>query len=258
MENGHIMNAICCKGERMNFKWMAIVAVLLPVFEAGAQETGEALSTQKDKVSYGIGVNAAQGFKRLQMDLDLELVIRGLRDGYAGAKLLISEDEIRKVVAAYQQEVAVKQTAAARIAAEKNKREGDAFLEENKKKEGVVTLPSGLQYKILKAGEGKTPTEKDMVQVHYAGTLIDGTEFDSSLPHGQPLTFPLVGVIAGWREALKLMPVGSKWQLFIPPSLAYGTRGSGDKIGPNATLIFEVELLDIKQSGEKPAPASKP
>jgi len=245
----------------MNFKWMAIVVMFFIVFPAGAQETTEAqgtLTTQMEKVSYAIGVNAAQGFKRLEMDINLELVIRGLRDGYTGGKLIISEEESRKVVAAYQQELTAKQAAAKQVAADKNKKEGDAFLEENKKKEGIITLASGLQYKILKAGEGKTPTDKDTVQVQYRGTLIDGTEFDSSFKRGQPATFPLKGIIPGWKEALVLMPVGSKWQLFIPPALAYGTRGSGDKIGPNATLIFEVELLEIKQSGEKPAPAQKP
>jgi FKBP-type peptidyl-prolyl cis-trans isomerase FklB len=235
----------------MNLKWLAIVVAFFTASYAGEQEPRELqetlkLQTQKGKVSYGIGVNAGSGFKRLGMDLDLELVIRGLKDGFSGGKLLISEDEIRQVVASYQQALTTKQEAAARIAAEKNKKEGEAFLAENKKKEGVVTLASGMQYKILKASEGKKPTDRDTVQVHYRGTLIDGTEFDSTLKRGQPLTFPLTGVIAGWKEALKLMPVGSKWQLVIPPALAYGVRGSGESIGPNATLIFEVELLAIK------------
>ncbi len=159
----------------------------------------------------------------------------------------MSDEEMRTVMTAYQKEISQKQAEAAKIAAEKNKKEGDAFLAANKAKEGVITLPSGLQYKILKEGNGKKPTDADTVQVHYRGTLIDGTEFDSSIKRGQPASFPVKQIIPGWREALKLMPVGSKWQLFIPPELAYGARGAGGDIGPNATLIFEVELLAIKQ-----------
>ena len=136
--------------------------------------------------------------------------------------------------------------------AQKNKKEGDAFLTENKKKDGVVTLSDGLQYKILKAGEGRKPTDDDTAEVRYRGTLINGTEFDKSSADGAPETFKVSGVIAGWKEALKLMPVGSKWQLFIPPDLAYGTQGSGRGIGPNATLIFEVELVGIKETPPVP------
>jgi len=147
----------------------------------------------------------------------------------------------------FQVDLRQKQAEATKLAAEKNKKEGEAFLVENKRKEGVVTLPSGLQYKILKAGTGKKPTEGDTVECIHRGTLIDGTEFDSSYRSKKPMTFKVSGgIIQGWSEALKLMPVGSKWQLFIPPQLAYGDRGAGDIIGPNATLIFEVELLAVK------------
>jgi FKBP-type peptidyl-prolyl cis-trans isomerase len=147
---------------------------------------------------------------------------------------------------AFQSDLMKKQSQGKQTAAEENKKTGEAFLAENKKKDGVVALPSGLQYKILKAGKGKKPTDGDKVECHYRGTLIDGTEFDSSYRRGEPATFPVNGVIAGWTEALKLMPVGSKWQLFVPSQLAYKEHGAGADIGPNATLIFEVELLGIK------------
>jgi FKBP-type peptidyl-prolyl cis-trans isomerase FklB len=146
----------------------------------------------------------------------------------------------------FQAELRQRQAVARTKAAEDNKKQGNAFLAENKTKEGVVTLPSGLQYKILKAGGGKTPTDADTVECHYRGTLLNGTEFDSSHLTGKPATIKVTAVIPGWKEALKLMPVGSKWQLFIPPQLAYGERGAGHEIGPNATLLFEVELLAIK------------
>jgi len=231
----------------MKHKLLIIGVMLSGMALAEGQEpqAPQVLQTQKEKLSYGIGVNAARNFKSLELDLDIELLIRALRDVYSGNKLLLSEDELRLVLDAHQKDFLRKQAEAAKALADKNKKEGDAFLAENKTKEGVVTLASGLQYKILKAGEGKMPTESDTVQVQYKGTLIDGTEFDSSYKRGQPAAFPLKNIIAGWREALKLMPVGSRWQLFMPPELAYGTRGSG-QIGPNATLIFEVELLAIQ------------
>ena len=229
----------------MDMKWPAIVIMFFVATPTRAQEA-QALQTQKEKISYGIGVDAARNFKRMELDLDLEMVIKGLRDGYSGGKLLMTDDEIRKTLTAYQQELLQKQAQALKVAGEKNKKEGEAFLAENKTKEGVVTLASGLQYKILKAGDGKMPTDEDTVEVNYRGTLIDGTEFDSSYKRGKPATFQVKGIIPGWKEALKLMPVGSKWQLFIPAELAYGTRGAGGNIGPNATLIFEVELLAIK------------
>ena len=230
----------------MNFKWLAIALLLFAAAPIHAQEQ-QALTTQKEKIGYAIGVDAARNFKRLGLDFDLETLIKALHDVYSGNKLLMSDEEMLTVMTAYQKEITQKQADAAKIAAEKNKKEGDAFLAANKAKEGVITLPSGLQYKILKEGDGKKPTDADTVQVHYRGTLIDGTEFDSSFKRGQPATFPVKQIIPGWREALKLMPVGSKWQLFIPPELAYGARGAGSDIGPNATLIFEVELLAIKQ-----------
>jgi FKBP-type peptidyl-prolyl cis-trans isomerase len=236
----------------VNLKYLIIVLMLFPTIQLSAQEAQEEanLKTQKERLSYSIGVNAGKSLKSMEINLDLELVIQALRDAYSGSKLLMSEEEIRNVLIAYQKERLEKQAEATKLLAEKNKKEGDAFLAENKTKEGVVTLASGLQYKIIKAGEGNKPNDGDTVRVHYRGTLIDGTEFDSSFRRGKPASFRLGNVIAGWTEALKLMPVGSKWQLFIPPDLAYGTRGTGRAIGPNATLIFEVELLAIEPNAK--------
>ena len=233
----------------MNLKYLMAVLMLFPAAQLSAQEAQEkaGLETQKERLSYGIGVNMGKSLKSLEVELDLELVIQALRDAYSDSQLLMSEEEILNVLTAYQKLRLEKQEEETRLLAEKNKREGDAFLAENRTKEGVVTLASGLQYKIIKAGEGNKPKDGDMIRVHYRGTLIDGTEFDSSLKREKPALFRLGSVIPGWTEALKLMPVGSKWQLFVPPDLAYGSRGTGRTIGPNATLIFEVELLAIEQ-----------
>ncbi len=212
---------------------------------AEKQETKKDTMTQKEKVSYSIGVDMARNFKRQGIQVDVDLVIKGLKDGLSGEKLLMPEEDLRNILIAFQSELGRRQAQAKMMAAADNKKKGEAFLAENKTKKGVVTLPSGLQYKILKAGDGKKPTEADTVECHYRGTLINGTELDKS-EAGKPTTFKVTGVIPGWREALQLMPVGSKWQLFIPPHLAYGERGADGRIGPNATLIFEVELLAIK------------
>jgi FKBP-type peptidyl-prolyl cis-trans isomerase len=183
---------------------------------------------------------------RLGIEVDLEVLIKGLRDGLSGEKLLINEDDLRTVMNAYQAELKERLLRAAQAAAEENRKIGEAYLAENRMKDGVVSLPSGLQYKIVTAGEGKRPKDADTVECNYRGTFVNGKEFDSSLRTGKPSTFKVTGLIAGWTEALKLMPVGSKWQLFIPPQLAYGERGAGGVIGPNATLIFDLELLAIK------------
>jgi FKBP-type peptidyl-prolyl cis-trans isomerase FklB len=230
---------------KMTVKWMMALGVMLLAAQVSAGEQ-PVLKTDQDKVSYGIGVDVGRNFKRQGIEVDLDLLLKGMKDGLSEEKLLIPEGELRKIMNTFQSELRQKQVQAMRIAAVENKKIGDAFLAENKTKPGVVTLPSGLQYKILTAGNGKTPTDADMVVCSYRGTLIDGTEFDSSDP-GQPATFKVSGgVIPGWTEALKLMPVGSKWQLFIPPNLAYGARGAGRDIGPNATLIFELELVAVK------------
>jgi FKBP-type peptidyl-prolyl cis-trans isomerase FklB len=224
---------------------MALLVVVLFAIPAGAEDAAT-LATQKDKVSYGIGMNIGKNLKRDGIDVDEALLLKGLRDGISGGKALLSEDEYRATMTALQKDLMEKQAEAAKKVSEKNRKEGEAFLAENKKKEGVVALPSGLQYKVVKAGDGKSPTAKDTVETHYRGTLIDGTEFDSSYKRGQTATFPVGGVIPGWTEALQKMKVGDKWQLFVPPELAYGGRGAGREIGPNATLLFEVELIAIK------------
>src|SRR5579863_4167880 len=212
------------------------------------------LKTAKQKRSYAIGADIGKKvggqLKSQSVDIDPALVSRGMRDALSGAKPAMTDDQVKAAIAELRAEMQQKQAAVAKEAGEKNKQEGDAFLAANKGKEGVTTLPSGLQYKILKAGDGKKPQAGDTVQCNYKGTLIDGTEFDSSAKHGGPATFPVSGVIKGWTEALQLMPVGSTWQLFIPSDLAYGDRGAGGTIGPGATLIFEVELLSIQEKGQ--------
>ena len=204
------------------------------------------LKTDKDKASYAIGMNIGQNLHKQAAELDSAIVQRGIKDSLAGGKMLLTDEEAKAALATLQAEMRKKQEEQMQQAAETNKKEGDAFLAANKTKEGVVTLPSGLQYKILTAGTGPKPSATDSVVCNYKGTLLNGTEFDSSYKRGQPATFPVNGVIKGWTEALQLMPVGSKWQLFIPSDLAYGMRGPGGGIGPNSTLVFEVELISIK------------
>src|SRR5580704_1709700 len=204
------------------------------------------LKTQQEKASYAIGANIGRGMKKDGVQIDSRVLSRGISDALAGRKLAMTDEEMQAALTTLQAEVSKKLEAEAAAAAAANKAAGDQFLAANKTKEGVVTLPSGLQYKILKAGTGPKPTAADQVECNYKGTLVDGTEFDSSYKRGQPATFPVGQVIKGWTEALQLMPVGSKWQLFIPSDLAYGARGSGPTIGPNSTLIFEVELISIK------------
>jgi len=229
----------------MGFRWMAVVGVVLLTGAAWAEEAA-VLKNQKDKVSYGIGMNIGKSLKKDAVDVDIDLLVKGLKDSLSGGQTLMSDEEYRATLTAFQKEMMEKQAEAAKALAEKNKKEGEMFLAENGKKEGVVTLPSGLQYKVMKSGTGKTPKSGDTVETHYRGTLVDGTEFDSSYKRGQTATFPVSGVIPGWTEALQKMKEGDKWQLFVPSSLAYGERGAGRDIGPNATLIFEVELIAVK------------
>ena len=216
------------------------------------------LTTDKDKTSYAIGLDLGNKLKSQSIDVDTSVLMRGMNDGISGTKPLMSEEDMRTSLTALSTQIRAKQTAMLKDLSEKNKSEGDAFLAENKSKEGVVALPSGLQYKILKAGDGPKPAASDSVVCNYKGTLISGKEFDSSYKRGQPATFPVSGVIKGWTEALQLMPVGSKWQLFIPPDLAYGDRGAGADIQPDSTLIFEVELMSIQPKTQDKAPATPP
>ena len=233
---------------------------------SAATKTGDAkdqpvtaLTTTKQKASYAIGMNWGTGLHRQSIDVDTPALLQGMKDALAGGKTLLTEDEARAALMQLQKEMQEKQQAKAAAEGEANKKEGDTFLAANKSKEGVVTLPSGLQYKILTPGTGAKPTASDSVVCNYKGTLINGTEFDSSYKRGEPATFPVTGVIKGWTEALQLMPVGSKWQLFIPSNLAYGPRGTpGGPIGPDATLIFEVELISIKDKNPPPDKAPAP
>lgn len=213
---------------------------------AAAQEA-PALKGQKEKLSYAVGMNLAKALQKQSVAVDADVLMQGFKDALSGSKTLMTNQEVHATLIGVQTELRNQQAALQKERAEKNKKEGEAFLTENKKKEGVVSLASGLQYKIVKAGEGNKPTANDVVVCHYRGTLIDGTEFDNSYNRKGPVSFPLKAVIKGWAEALQLMPVGSKWQLFVPSGLAYGERGAGRKgnIGPNATLIFEVELLSV-------------
>ncbi len=235
--------------------------------KAAAAKTAAAtaLKTRKDKFSYALGMNLGANLgtnlQKQSVDVDPNIVAQGLKASLAGGKTLLTQEEAEAVLKEVQSELLKKQQENLQVAGEANKKEGDAFLAANKAKEGVVTLPSGLEYKILKEGTGPKPTASDSVVCNYRGTLINGTEFDSSYKRGQPATFPVKGVIKGWTEALQLMPAGSKWQLFVPSSLAYGERGAGGDIGPGDTLIFEVELLSIqekpKTDQEKPAAEEK-
>ena len=207
------------------------------------------LTTDKDKQSYAIGMNIGKSIHRDGVDVDPNILLRGMKDALAGGKTLLTEDEAKTVMTNLQANLRKEQAEKAQVAADANKKAGDAFLADNKTKEGVVTLPSGLQYKILTQGTGPKPTATDTVVCNYKGTLLDKTEFDSSYSRNQPLTIPVGGVIKGWTEALQLMPVGSKWELFIPSDLAYGPQAKGP-IGANSTLIFEVELLSIQDKKE--------
>ncbi len=222
------------------------------------------LTTPKDKVSYAIGADLANKLKTAQIDVDPTVLTRALKEGLTGGKPAMTDDEVHstlvdlsKQMQAKQQAANQKQAEANKVLGEKNRKDGGAFLAQNKGKEGVVTLPSGLQYKILKAGDGPKPTASDTVSCNYRGTLIDGKEFDSSEKHGQAVSFPVGGVIKGWTEALQLMPVGSKWQLFIPPDLAYGDRQAGPDIAPGSALIFEVELVSIADKNAATPAADK-
>jgi FKBP-type peptidyl-prolyl cis-trans isomerase FklB len=204
-----------------------------------------ALKDTKDRESYSLGYQFGQSMKAQGVDLDLEIYASGIRDALSGATPQLSPEEIRTVVMELQKKLAAARQKGIQEIADKNLAESKAFLEENKKKDGVVTLPSGLQYQVLSEGSGKTPKATDSVTVNYRGTLIDGKEFDSSHKRGQPATFQVGNVIRGWTEALQLMKEGSKWQIFIPPQLAYGDRSAGP-VPPNSTLIFEVELISVK------------
>lgn len=224
-------------------KKILIAAVLIALLALPA--FGSELETEQDKLGYAIGMNIGMNMKQQKVEVDVEQVAAGLTAALKGGDTLLTVEEMGQILVEYQQKQQMKQMEEMAAEAEKNTKAAEAYLADNAKAEGVVTLDSGLQYKVLTKGEGATPTAESSVQVHYKGTLIDGTEFDSSYKRGEPASFPVGGVIAGWTEALQLMKEGDKWQLVIPPSLAYGERGAPPVIPPNAALVFEVELLKV-------------
>jgi FKBP-type peptidyl-prolyl cis-trans isomerase FklB len=235
------------QGERA-MKYMAVAVVCFSLAISATVRAAEPppLQGEKARLGYSIGMDIGSTLKRQSIEVDADWLAKGLKDAYTGGKTLLTEEEARAQIQEFQKKLMEKQAEAMKQLSEKNKAEGEKFLAENAKKEGVKTLPSGLQYKVITPGTGKTPKATDTVTTHYKGTLIDGTEFDSSYKRGEPATFPVAGVIPGWTEALQLMKEGAKWQLFLPPSLAYGERGAGRDIGPNATLIFDVELISVQ------------
>ena len=225
---------------------LALATVALLATGAAVKER-PALETSEAKLSYALGMDLGKQLRKKKVEIDAAVFARGLTDALAGEALLLTEAESRALVSALQEEMQRREFASVVETAEKNKRDADAFLAANRQKEGIVVLDSGLQYRVLVAGAGRKPTIDDTVLCHYRGTFIDGTEFDSSNARGEAATLPVKSVMKGWSEALQRMPVGSKWQLFIPPDLAYGSRGAGGgRIAPNTTLVFDVELMGIK------------
>jgi FKBP-type peptidyl-prolyl cis-trans isomerase len=233
-----------------------------PSASAPSAESNQSLKDEKDKLSYSVGVDIGRTIQRLNVDLNQGPLTQGILDVLGNRPMALSDDELQQRLQAFQQKLAQKQEEALaqkqqdmKASAEKNKAEGKKFLDDNAKKDGVTTLPDGLQYKVIKQGTGEKPKATDVVEVNYRGTFIDGKEFDSSEKNGGPVSFPVNEVIKGWSEALTLMPIGSKWQLFIPSELAYGDEGEGEDIQPGSTLVFDVELLGIKKEEAQPAPS---
>ncbi|MFU8797403.1 MAG: FKBP-type peptidyl-prolyl cis-trans isomerase N-terminal domain-containing protein [Gammaproteobacteria bacterium] len=226
---------------------MGLIGIVGTALAAPAVTSVTSLKTDKDKLSYAIGMDLGENFKAQSIDIDPAMLANGVKDAMSGNKTALMTAEQRdQTLEKFQKEFRAKQEAELKQVAEKNKQMGDAFLAENKAKPGVITLPSGLQYKVIESGTGPLPTDKDIVAVEYEGKLINGKIFDSSAKQGKAVTFTVGDVIPGWREALKLMKAGSQWELVIPPNLAYGERGVGDAIGPNETLLFKVKLISVE------------
>lgn len=228
----------------MKLRYLTIFAVCLFAIQVSAAEQPELIS-QTDKLSYTFGQNIGNNMKQQGIDINPDILAKGLRDALFGKTPLLNQSEMDEVLKAFKKQRLAKRAAARKQLAKKNRKEGKKFLAENAKKPGVISLPSGLQYKVITPGRGKKPQLTDEVTTHYRGTLIDGTEFDSSYKRGEPTTFKVNEVIAGWTEALQLMKEGAEWQLFIPGKLAYGRKGSGRQIGPHATLLFTIELISV-------------
>ncbi|KTC85400.1 MULTISPECIES: FKBP-type peptidyl-prolyl cis-trans isomerase [Legionella] len=215
---------------------------------ATSAPSATSLSTDTDKLSYSIGADLGKNFKKQGIDISPAAMAKGLQDGMSGGQLLLTEDQMKEVLNKFQKELMMKRSAEFNKKSEENKSRGEAFLKDNKSKDGVVSLPSGLQYKILEKGDGAKPAKEDTVTVEYTGRLINGQVFDSTEKTGKPATFKVSQVIPGWTEALQLMPSGSTWEVYIPSDLAYGPRSVGGPIGPNETLIFKIRLLSVKKT----------
>lgn len=229
-------------------------AAVVAALGAATASFGQELKTEKDKVSYMVGMDVGKGLSSIKDEIDMKVVVQAIEASIKGDKTALTQEEALKIRQDFMTKLSAKRQAEEKAKAETNKKAGDEFLAKNKSKAGVKTTASGLQYSVEKEGTGPKPKATDTVKVHYLGTKIDGTKFDSSYDRGQPATFPLNGVIKGWTEGLQLMSVGSKYKLYVPADLAYGENGPG-QIGPNATLIFDVELLGIENPAEKPAAA---
>jgi len=230
----------------MRIKTIAVALGVAAICAANARaEDSAGPASERDKHSYGVGIDLGRNFRALEVEASPEWMMKGFKDGLEGAKAQMSEDDLRQMMGEFQKQVMEKQKARVAKLAADVKKQGDDYRADNGKKDGVTTLPNGIQYKVLTAADGTKPQDTDTVECNYVGRFIDGKEFDKSEP-GKPVAFPLNGVIEGWREVLKLMPIGSKWQVVIPPELAYGERGAGREIPPNATLVFDIELVSIK------------
>jgi len=229
----------------MKYSKLLAAILTLGIFTAPAIAGGE-LNSKKDKESYGVGVDVANNFKKMALDLNLEALFKGMRDVYAGGKLAMSEEELTKVMTTYHNELRDKQMAAHKAILETNQKAGDEFMAKYRSGKGVIALPSGVLYKVIKEGSGQKPVLTDTIESRYKGAFVDGKEFDSSERAGGSVTFNLQGVIPGWQEVLQLMPVGSNWEVVVPAKLAYGAEGAGRQIGPNTTLVFDIELVSIK------------
>lgn len=228
----------------MNLKWIVVCSVLATSGQAWSADK-TLIKTDKDRLSYSIGASIGKNLRAEKTDIDLNMLIKGLKTSLAGEKVLLSDQEIRQVMGDYQKELRKHAMLSKQQAAGENRKNGEAYLAEYKTQKGVQTLPNGILYKVIREGTGKKPAESDIVEVNYRGALINGREFDATRP-GEPANLKLSSLIAGWKQALSVMPVGSRWQIVIPSELAYGERGVGGDIGPNEVLVFEVELLSIK------------
>lgn len=230
----------------MKMKLIAVAMGLAMTTAIAATDTPE-LKTEMDKLSYSIGSDLGKNFKRQGIDINPTIMAKGIQDGMVGGTLLLTEQQMKDVLNTFQKDLMAKRTAEFNKKAEENKAKGEAFLSQNKSKTGVVTLPDGLQYKIVKSGTGAKPAKEDTVTVEYTGRLISGEVFDSTDKTGKPATFKLSQVIPGWTEALQLMPAGSTWEVYVPAALAYGSRSVGGPIGPNEALIFNIHLISVKK-----------